>query len=832
MSASLTSINSSCTSLSNGSATTIVLGGTLPYSYAWSNGATTASISSLDAGTYTVTIQDDNLCPSYVLSVTITNDATITSTVTSTNVSCNGGSNGSVAVSPIGGTAPYTYLWNGGASNSSINGLNANTYSVIITDDNGCSNVETISITEPTAISATSSSTDANCNGSTDGSVSILNVSGGIIPYSYEWSNGDLNATANGLAAGTYTVTVTDDNGCVFVTDATVSEPTLIIANVTTTKTNCFGLSDGEASSTPSGGVAPYTYSWSDGQTTATASGLTAQTYTLVITDNHGCTQTEFATVLQPDSISTSYTSIDTRCFNDSNGSATITAIGGTAPYTYNWSTGNIGDTENGLTAGTYSVTVVDDNGCVSFENITINQPDSLAMNITTQSVTCHGLSDGAAFANPTGGTSPYTFNWGTGTTSATSLSGLIAQSFSVLITDDNGCINAESVAINEPDTISATITTTDPLCNGGTGSATATAIGGTGTLYYAWSSGGSNATETNLLADTYLLAITDDNGCSIDKVVTINEPSKISVTSSSVSANCGQSNGSAFVVATGGTGNFTYSWSSGGTTDVENNLAAGNYTVTITDAYGCSSTETVSISNIGAPSVVVSQTSVLCNGDNNGTIDLTVSGGTPNYTYTWSNGATTGNLTGLAPITYSYTITDAANCQTVGTVTITEPDALAITSTTTNDSGSNNGSIDITVTGGVTSYTFDWSNGSTSEDLTNLAAGIYTVIVTDSYGCSRTETITVSSSVGINQIEVNNSFIVYPNPNNGQFNISGNKTMNYELKNNLGQIIQRIQLNANNHYAGSINNLSSGVYFINSEDSNSKTIKKIVVIK
>ena len=185
-----------------------------------------------------------------------------------------------------------------------------------------------------------------------------------------------------------------------------------------------------------------------------------------------------------------------------------------------------------------------------------------------------------------------------------------------------------------------------------------------------------------------------------------------------------------------------------------------------------------------------------------------------------------------MSPISYSYIVTDAANCQSTGVVIITQPDLIVITSTTINETISNDGSIDLTVSGGVAPYTFSWSDGSSTEDLLNLASGNYTVTITDSYGCIHIETITVGSSVGINQHNLNTTFDVYPNPNNGKFTIKGNHGINLTLKNSLGQIVKSIQLTSNNLYAISVENLSAGVYFIQNEKDTSQTMKKIVVIK
>ncbi len=831
LSVSISKTNATCSSLADGVATASTSGGTSPYTYQWSTGETTASISSLAAGIYSVTVTDSHNCTSNS-SITLSNIYTLSSSISSTNVSCNGGNNGFAAILPSGGTTPYSYAWINGELTSSINGLSANSYSVIVTDNNGCETSNSISISEPNTISANISSVEANCFGNADGSAEVISTSGGTNPYSYAWSNGNINSTANGLIAGIYTVTITDNNGCTFNTTATVGEPSTIISNVTTTNASCNGLSDGTATTLPYGGSSPYSYAWADGQTTASAIGLAAQTLLVTITDDHGCILNEVVTIQQPTIISSSFTSTAVSCNGGSDGEAIINATGGTSPYYYSWSTGSNTNSETGLGANTFLVTITDDHGCTAIESVTVTEPQPLATSITQTNVTCNGSANGTATIVVTGGTAPYNYSWTSGDTT-TLATPLDAQNYSVQIIDAKGCIQSASVLITEPIILSVNITETDVLCNAGnSGTATALGNGGTAPYSFLWSTGGTADLENNLTAGIYTVTVTDLNGCSVESNITIVEPTQLIQSTSFAAANCGQSNGSASVVASGGSGPYTYNWSSGGTADVENNLAAGNYSLIVTDVNGCSQANTISVSNIGAPSVVVSQTSVLCHGDNNGTIDLSVSGGSGNFTYTWSDGDTTASLSGLSPISYSYVVTDAANCQSTGVVTIVEPDLIVITSTTINETISNDGSIDLTVSGGVAPYSYSWSDGSSTEDLSNLASGNYTVTITDSYGCLHMETISVGSSVGINQNNLNSLFDVYPNPNNGKFNIKGNHGSNLVLKNSLGQIVKRIQLTADNHYAVSIENLSTGVYFIQNEESNFLTIKKIVVIK
>ncbi len=831
LSLSISKTNSTCSSLATGSATASTTGGSSPYTYAWSTGETTATALSLAAGTYTVTVTDNHSCTSSQ-SITITNQVIISSVVTTDSTSCNGGSDGGALVVASGGVSPYTYLWTSGATTSSIIGLSASNYSVTVTDDNGCTYSNSFTVPQPNSISTTTSAIYASCNGSSDGSVLVSNTNGGAAPYSFLWTTGNTSVTVNGLTAGNYSVTVTDAKGCTLVAGTTIAEPAAISGNVSVTDVTCFGLTNGGAIASPTGGTSPYTFDWSDGQTTDTEVGLSAQTLLLTITDSHGCMQNETVTISQPNSISSTYISNDVKCYGESNADATITASGGTAPYTYQWASGNLTNIETGLSAGIYSVTVTDFGGCTSIENVTIHEPLALSSTFTNVNVTCNGAANGTATIIVTGGTSPFIYDWSTGDTSST-INGLIPQFYSVSVTDANGCSLIDSLEITEPSAMQIYTTGINPLCNAAnSGSATAVVNGGTSPYNYQWSSGGISDTENNLIAGTYAVTVFDINSCMVIDSITLSDPTAIAIISSSTQANCGQSNGSASASVSGGTGAYTYLWSSGGTNDIENNLSVGDYTITVTDANGCSKTQIIQVTNYGAPTVVVSQTNITCHGDNNGTINLAVSGGTGSYTYSWNTSDTLANLSALVANTYSYVVTDSANCQSTGMVTIVEPDAIAITATTVNETVSNDGSINLTVTGGTSPYTYLWNDGSITEDISNLASGIYTVTITDDNGCTHTESISVGSSVGINQHEFNSSFAVYPNPNQGIFNIVSNHVLTVALKNNLGQLIKNITLNAENNFSVSIDNLSAGFYFIQNEKDNSRTMKKIVVIK
>ena len=366
--------NISCNNLSNGGATASATGGTMPYTYAWSNAATTASITGVIAGTYSVTITDANGCTDST-SATITEPAILDASISlDSNVSCNAASDGGATASATGGTMPYTYAWSNTATTASITGVGPGTYTITITDANGCSDTSSVMITEP-AVLAMVSVVDSNlsCNGNFTGGASA-SASGGTMPYAYAWSNFANTASITGVQAGNYGITITDANGCTDTSSVTITEPTSLTSSaVVDSNITCNGLADGGATGSASGGTTPYAYLWSNGATTASITGVVAGSYILTVTDANGCVSFSSASITEPNTLSVS-AMIDSNetCLNTMDGGASVSVSGGTTPYVYLWNNGASTSSITGLTAGTFSVTVTDANGCSNSSSVTI----------------------------------------------------------------------------------------------------------------------------------------------------------------------------------------------------------------------------------------------------------------------------------------------------------------------------------------------------------------------------------------------------------------------------------------------------------------------------
>ena len=747
--------NVSCNGASDGGATASATGGTTTYTYSWSNAATTASITGVIAGTYSVTITDANGCTDSA-SVTITEPASvIASAVLDNNASCNGASDGGATASATGGTTAYTYSWSNAATTATVTGLAVGTYSVTITDANGCADSASVTITEPASVIASAVvDNNASCNGGADGGATA-SATGGTTSYTYTWSNAATTASITGVIAGTYSVTITDANGCTDSASVTITEPTqLVTSSVVDSNTTCNGTADGGATASATGGTGTYTYTWSNAATTASITGVNAGTYSVTITDANGCTDSSSVTITEPASlIASGVVDNNASCNGASDGGATASATGGTTTYTYSWSNAATTASITGVIAGTYSVTITDANGCTDSASVTITEPASvIASAVLDNNASCNGASDGGATASATGGTTAYTYSWSNAATTAT-VTGLAVGTYSVTITDANGCTDSASVTITEPaSVIASAVVDNNASCNGGAdGGATASATGGTTSYTYTWSNAATTASITGVIAGTYSVTITDANGCTDSASVTITEPTQL-VTSSVVDSNTtcnGTADGGATASATGGTGTYTYTWSNAATTASITGVNAGTYSVTITDANGCTDSSSVTITepaSLIASGVVDNNAS--CNGASDGGATASATGGTTTYTYSWSNAATTASITGVIAGTYSVTITDANGCTDSASVTITEPASLVATGVVNNhvscNSGSN-GSATASATGGTTAYTYSWSNAATTATVTGLAAGTYSVTITDANGCTDSSSVTIA---------------------------------------------------------------------------------------
>ena len=744
----LTNTDATCAG-NNGTISASVTGGVAPYTYLWSNGATTATITGLSAGSYSVVVTDATGATAVCNTGNIRVFTPITATPTVVGVQCSGDATGSITLSGLtGGVAPYTYLWSNGSTIANLKEVTAGTYTVVVTDANGCTS--TLSATVPAAVSllATATRRNATCAGSATGSI-MLAVSGGTAPYSYRWSNGATTQNLSGLAAGSYSVTVTDAGGCTGTTTTTITEPAALRLSLGAPRPSCFGGASGGVEAAVSGGTMPYSYLWSNGATTANLSGVAGGTYTVTVTDANGCTASGSATIAESTQLTALASKTDATCAGASNGTITLSLSGGTAPYRYLWSNGATTQNLQGLAPGTYTVTVTDANGCTATCGATVGRPTSLLASARATGARCAG-GLGSVALTASGGTAPLTYLWSNGATTQ-NLSGVAAGLYSVTVTDANGCTATASATVGEPAQLRAVAMGTAASCTGSaTGGVALTVSGGTAPFTYLWSNGATTQNLSGVAPGTYSVTVTDANGCSASCSATVGGATALrpSITVTAATC-CASSSGSVDLTVSGGTAPYTYLWSNGATTQDLSNVAAGTYTVTITDALGCTATAAGTVTQPAALALGTTPANPSCSNASSGSIDLAVSGGTAPYFYQWSNGATTQDLSGIPAGTYTVTVTDARGCTASTSATLTQPMApRASTSSTSATCNGSDGTATAVASSGTSPYTYSWSpGGQTTATATGLGAGTYTVTVTDARGCTATSSTSVRAA-------------------------------------------------------------------------------------
>lgn len=791
--------NINCFGMCTGTASVTASGGNGVYTYAWApSGGNASSATGLCVGTYTCTVTD-GLGATTTATFNITQPpSALSASGAQTNINCAGGT-GSASVTATGGTGAYTYAWTpSGGNASSASGLASGTYTCTIADANGCSTTQTFNITAPTALSATSSSTPATC-GNNNGSASV-SASGGAGGYLYSWApSGGSAATESNIAGGSYTCTITDANGCT--TSVTVNVPT---SGGPTTgvqsfgDVSCFGGTDGTGTISASGN-GPFTYSWApSGGNAATATNLAAAVYTVTVTDINGCSSTQTISITEPTAVAASITSFTDATCGNNDGSATANASGGTGAFSYSWApSGGNAATANNLGAGIYTVTATDANGCTGTQTVSISNigaPVVAMQNLIN--VSCFGLSDGAATASPTGN-GPFTYSWAPSGGNAATASNLIAGVYTVTVTDNGGCTAIQTVTITEPTAITSTLTAVDATCGNNNGTASVTPTGGTGPYTYLWSNTQTSQQITGLGAGTYSVVITDANGCTSTASGIVNNsgaPNVALSTSSDVTCFNG-TNGMASVLATGGTGPYTYNWSpSGGTGSSASGLGAGTYTCVVTGSDGCSNSLTVSISQ---PAIIVATTTSApedCN-SLNGSAAISVSGGSPGYVLLWSTGSSNDTITGLGAGSYTCTITDANGCTMATTVLVGASGSVTA-----------NAGVDVTILQGQSTgltgsggTSWSWTPGNTLDcptcqnpTATPSVTTTYILTVTDSLGCTDTDTVTVFVDIQCGDLFLPTAFSPNGDGENDVYCVRSNciKTMQFEIYNRWGELV------------------------------------------
>ena len=753
--ATLSTDSVSCAGRADGRAAVEINGGNGPFAFSWSDGQADSIATGLAAGAYQLTVTDANGC-SYSYEARVGEPEPLLLTVETDAARCAGAANGMATATASGGAGSYGFDFGPGVIIGTVPnravGLAAGSYEVTVTDGNGCETVAGYLIEEPPALQVQLAVMDALCADSASAMVSAA-VSGGTGGYAYTWLDAAMDtvgqaAVLSGVPAGQYFVEISDANNCLLVEEAVPGEPPPLDYALDVQPASCSGGADGSASLLVAGGAPGYFYNWSDtGDGPATRDGLPVGNYTVTVTDQNACALEIGIEVGSPPAIGLSFSTQPTSCPGNADGQATVTAEGGVPPYAYSWAGGQATPTAIGLGAGAVSVTVTDTNGCEAAGTATVEEAPAINVSAEGTGPLCHGENNGTATAAAQGGAGGFSYLWSNGQT-ATTATGLAAGAHAVTVTDGNGCAATATLELEEPMPLLGTITTIDATCDPAPGgSATALIQGGTPPYSYAWNDGQSQPSATNLPMGIYMLTVTDANGCVLADTAEVGGIPAISLQLEGRDVSCnGGADGAVAAVAEGGVGSYAFSWSNGSSGAQAIGLAAGAYSVTVSDGIGCTATESLLIGEPPALALETREGRVSCAGDRDGSISVAIEGGTTPYSILWNTGDTAPAVTGLSVGAYFVTVTDANGCRATRETQVVEFSPIEISAETGEARcfGEANGSAAVRASGGMPPYSFSWPGGTTGPALDDVPAGTYILSVTDAAGCEVTEEIAV----------------------------------------------------------------------------------------
>ena len=826
-------------------------------------------------------------------------------------IDCFGDSTGRAVVYHSGGDpsgiAPaYQYLWDNGETDSLAQYLYSGYRSVTVTDGRGCQVVDSVFVPESSEIiSILTIDSTVNCYGSNNGIVSVT-TSGGHPNYIYSWSNGQPLGSGNvdtafNLSYGSYALTTEDSWGCSVVDSVFMTEPDLLTMEAIELEwISCKDSADGLAFAVAQGGTMPYTFSWGGNQIGDTVNTLSPGVHLVTVTDAKGCTASDTVEIHEPPYLVVSISNVvPVYCNGVNTGSLTATASGGTPGYTYLWDDNpalpQITATASYLESGIYTVTATDSRGCIATATEDISQVvPTMQLDTSFTNVSCHGNNDGSALVIASGGHAPYTYTW-VGTNSSfvsytSSISGLSAGTYSVTVTDTNNCTRNSSVDIYEPLPIIYNVSTSvDELCLGAcNGEIHIDSITGgtppyvgmltsntTGAITYLTMSG--DSIINGVCAGDYTVMVTDSGLCSSSMLPSGNSQAVVNSTVSALTdpqivvtdnVDCfGGSTGE--IQITNPDTNYTYYtyfilssvqnvWVGIGAS--ASNLPSGQYFVRAilnqsmnvplpSTSWCISYSDTVTIVEPDPLSVSGVVNASDCFGGSSGSISISVTGGTSNYTYQWYNGSTLSQLNNLSSGDYTVTITDANSCVLVDTFTVTQPSPINVSISRGSNNANNPAYFELSVngssaSGGTAPYVYTWkreypvgvfTNVGGGNNYTVYAAGTYSVTVVDANGCTvasndftyNNPPTSVVENSGVIKLEI------YPNPFNDVAIVDfGRYISNSQLKifNIVGELVDEYEVRETDKIEIERKEKVNGVYFAEIEIDDKKIFKKIIV--
>ncbi len=831
--------------------TATVTNGSAPFTYQLNNGIAQASniFNNVGIGNYTIVVTDSKGCTgSTVKNIAAPNSPNIVSFIKN-NVTCNGINNGLITFNINGGTGTINYTLMPGSiasANPTYTGLTIGNYTVIATDANGCSTLTTFIISQPLPLTFSNLiSGNVLCNNGNTGSIAAIAV-GGNSSYTFNLQPSNTNNSSgsfNNLAANNYTVKVTDNKGCTYTSTISINEPTALqIDSVLKQNLFCNNASTGSISIYASGGTGAKDYILNPGNIISTSgvyNNLQANTYTIIASDGNNCTKSTIVNITQPLALNFSaVTSTNPSCVPGNDGSISATASGGVGALLYklNAGTNQAAGNFSLLNTGTYTITITDGNNCTKTTTKSIAAPNAPILNtISVTNINCFGQNTGSIVTAATGGTGLLTFTKLPISASNTTgtFNTLIANNYSITVTDVNGCSSSLAIAVTQPNALSWSLAVALPeSCTGSNnGSINTTVAGGVAPFNYVLMPGNlSNNTGTYnpLGGGTYTVTTTDNKGCTISTTLMVGQAPSLVIDSLVLPApTC--NNSSITVYANGGSMPYQYKngTSTYVSTNVFNSLLANTYTITVKDANGCTTTGTKQIVLPNAPAInSYLVKNISCNGLSNGSIyNYTAIGGAGAYVY---NVLPSGNFTNLLAGNYTLTVTDANNCIGTTAIAITQPAALTISNLAANNitcNNLNNGQIQTTAIGGSgTKYFKLLPNNiiNTLGTFSNLSANVYTVSVTDDSLCSNNAVITITNPAVLQFASLSITSITCNGLNNGSIVgavTGGTGLYNFTLSS---------PTNTLNNTTGTFSNLYAATYTYTVTDANGCNIDTI----
>ncbi len=729
---SSTVVQPTCPGDSDGMVTLSLSGGAPPFNISWSNGSNGLIAADLAAGSYSANITDANGCTIFQ-AFDLVEQSSLSVDAMITEINCFDGSDGGIEVTASGSAPGFSYNWSTGSMESSISNVAEGNYELTITDNLGCEYLSSYDLAQPALYTIDSLITNNLCAGDSSASISILPVTPGTFDAS--WSNGQTGLSIGNLPEGTYTTTVTNERNCEQSYDFVITDEAPLVLTSSFDDPRC-GLSNGAISLDVSGGVGPYSVDWSNGATGETLTDLAPGTYTATVRDANSCTIQETVNLSELSSLQVDADVIPVNCFGEETGGITINAISSGTTLNYNWSNGATDSNVTTLAAGNYFLTITDEFGCEYISDYEVTEPSLFQVDSTIVLNPCFGGSDASIAIIPQG-PGQFTGAWNTGQSGLT-IAGLNAGNYSVAVTNEAGCTQSyDFTIVDEVPALEASLDATDPTCGLPNGTISTTVTGGSAPYTYTWNNGANDSLLSDLSPGQYDLIMTDAEGCTIELSETLMPSTALTVIADLQDPLCnGANTGSITLESSAGTPPYQVSWSNGEAGTLLSEVGAGTYTAFITDAIGCELEQSFTLNEPEELSFNTEVSSAPCFGDVGNAV-VTPSGGTPPYTVEWSTG-NNGLSVELAAGVYTFVLMDTNDCQQNGQVEITEPNALQaefvlVENPTT---GLEDGFISATATGGTMPYTYNWSNGQGGESIDNLAAGPYTLTVTDANGC------------------------------------------------------------------------------------------------